>query len=393
MITIYLQFTIFALILLGIIFYHKHSLLIATGGTVMLLCFTVAASYLQLIPSFSVIGHVYEHGHLLINIFALLLGFTLLAKLFETSGAVSYIHMVLPNHWIGAFLLLLIIFLLSAILDNIACAILGVVTAKIIFKDKLHLGYLVAIVGASNAGGAGSVIGDTTTTMLWISGIPPLELAKAFLPAFVALFIFGLPLSYKQYYYQAMSFNLSDKQSFKLKNILGVAFCIVCIFIANLWDLPGLGLWMGLGLCAIFISLQWSLLKDSYKEASFLCLLIISATVLPTNFLPPPTVMSTLLVGVLSAFFDNIPLTSIAIKQGIQDWGLLSFSLGFGGSMMWFGSSAGVAVSSLLPEAKNSLRWMLYGSLLFIAFLVGCAIYLIVFGFEATHVSTYGVIQ
>jgi Na+/H+ antiporter NhaD/arsenite permease-like protein len=34
--------------------------------------------------------------------------------------------------------------------------------------------YLTAVVAAANAGGAGSVIGDTTTTMIWIAGVSPL---------------------------------------------------------------------------------------------------------------------------------------------------------------------------------------------------------------------------
>ena len=42
--------------------------------------------------------------------------------------------------------------------------------------------------------------------------------------------------------------------------------------------------------------------------------------------------------------FDNIPLTALALKQGGYDWGFLAYAVGFGGSMIWFGSSAGVAL-------------------------------------------------
>ena len=51
--------------------------------------------------------------------------------------------------------------------------------------------------------------------------------------------------------------------------------------------------------------------------------------------------------------FDNIPLTKLALEQGGYDWGALAYAVGFGGSMIWFGSSAGVAVSNLFPEAKS----------------------------------------
>ena len=50
--------------------------------------------------------------------------------------------------------------------------------AREVFRGKVHIGYLAAIVAASNAGGAGSVVGDTTTTMMWIDGVSPLSRAS-----------------------------------------------------------------------------------------------------------------------------------------------------------------------------------------------------------------------
>jgi len=59
-------------------------------------------------------------------------------------------------------------------------------------------------------------------------------------------------------------------------------------------------------------------------------------------------------LGFVSAVFDNIPLTELAIKQGGYDWGFLAFAVGYGGSMIWFGSSAGVALSNIYPESRSS---------------------------------------
>lgn len=59
----------------------------------------------------------------------------------------------------------------------------------------MHIGYLAAIVAAANAGGAGSVLGDTTTTRMWISGVPPLAVLPAYLGAAGALLVFGVPAS------------------------------------------------------------------------------------------------------------------------------------------------------------------------------------------------------
>ena len=66
---------------------------------------------------------------------------------------------------------------------------------------------------------------------------------------------------------------------------------------------------------------------------------------MPVDSLPDPSWRSVAGLGFLSAVFDNIPLTMLALAQGGYDWGLLAYAVGFGGSMMWFGSSAGVAVT------------------------------------------------
>src|SRR5262249_19151500 len=66
-------------------------------------------------------------------------------------------------------------------------------------------------------------------------------------------------------------------------------------------------------------------------------------------------------LGFLSSVFNNIPLTALALKQGGYDWGYLAYTVGFGGSMVWFGSSAGVAISNMYPEAKSVGLWLKHG--------------------------------
>ena len=77
---------------------------------------------------------------------------------------------------------------MSAFLDNIAAAVLGGVMARHVYKGRVCVGFLAAIVAASNAGGAGSVIGDTTTTLMWLHGVSPMLV----LPAYIAAFPSGL---------------------------------------------------------------------------------------------------------------------------------------------------------------------------------------------------------
>ena len=76
---------------------------------------------------------------------------------------------------------------MSAFLDNIAAAVIGGVMAKHVYGGRVSVGFLAAIVAAANAGGAGSVLGDTTTTLLWIGGVSPFTVVPAFVGSVAAL--------------------------------------------------------------------------------------------------------------------------------------------------------------------------------------------------------------
>ena len=80
--------------------------------------------------------------------------------------------------------------------------------------------------------------------------------------------------------------------------------------------------------------------------------------------------------------FDNIPLTALALKQGGYDWGVLAYAVGFGGSMIWFGSSAGIALSNMYPEARSVGRWLRHGWPVAIAYVVGFFVMLTLMGWE-----------
>jgi Na+/H+ antiporter NhaD/arsenite permease-like protein len=87
-------------------------------------------------------------------------------------------------------------------------------------------------------------------------------------------------------------------------------------------------------------------------------------------------------LGFVSAVFDNIPLTALAIKQGGYDWGFLAYAVGFGGSMIWFGSSAGVALSNMFPEAKSVGNWLRHGWHVALAYVVGFAVMAATLGWQ-----------
>ena len=96
-----------------------------------------------------------------------------------------------------------------------------------------------------------------------------------------------------------------------------------------------------------------------------------SASMMPVEKLPAASWPTTFGLGLLSSVFDNIPLTALALHQGGYDWGFLAYAVGFGGSMIWFGSSAGVALSNNFPEAKSVGLWLRHGWHVALAYVVG----------------------
>jgi len=127
---------------------------------------------------------------------------------------------------------------------------------------------------------------------------------------------------------------------------------------------------------------QWSLLPGALKGSIFLLSLVWCASLMPVERLPSASWPTTLGLGFLSAVFDNIPLTALAIRQDGYDWGFLAFSVGFGGSMIWFGSSAGVALSGMYPEARSLVTWIRQGWHVSVGFVAGYLVMLTLLGWH-----------
>ena len=110
--------------------------------------------------------------------------------------------------------------------------------------------------------------------------------------------------------------------------------------------------------------------------------LVTCASMMLVETLPAASWQTALGLGFVSAVFDNIPLTALALKQGGYDWGYLAYTVGFGGSMIWFGSSAGVALSNMYPEAKSVGLWLRHGWHVAAAYVVGFFLMLAVVGWH-----------
>ena len=284
--------------------------------------------------------------------------------------------------------------MLSSFLDNIAAALIGGAMAHTVFNKKLHIGYIAAIVAASNAGGSGSVVGDTTTTMMWISGISPAAVFHAYAAAVVALFVCGIPASRQQHAFSPIQRADAARSHVDWARMGIVGVILACRDLGqrrcqrplsaarrrvSLHRRGRVGRHSGDGALA---PPDWALLPGAVRGSCFLLSLVLAATMMPVEKLSAASWQTTFGLGFLSSVFDNIPLTALAIKQGGYDWGVLAYAVGFGGSMMWFGSSAGVAISSMYPEARSVVSWVRHGWHVAVAYVLGFAMVMAVLGWQ-----------
>ena len=188
----------------------------------------------------------------MVNLLGLLLGFAILSKIFEESGVPDVLPRFLPNDWKGPFILLIFVFILSSFLDNIAAALIGGTIALVVFNKKVHIGYIAAIVAASNAGGSGSVVGDTTTTMMWIDGVSAFNVLHGFIAAGIALLFFAWFASHQQDKYQRIQKNRKSKCENRWVKIFSVGLILAGAIISNiLYDMPALGVWIAIVIGAL----------------------------------------------------------------------------------------------------------------------------------------------
>jgi Na+/H+ antiporter NhaD/arsenite permease-like protein len=405
-----IEFILFASVLLGVALSHSNALRIAIGGAVTIALYKILFSPFKTGAGLAGFGaHLAHEWVILINLLLLLVGFALLAKHFEESEVPSVLPRWLPDDWKGCFVLLAIVFVLSAFLDNIAAAMIGGTIAFKVFNGKVHIGYLAAIVAASNAGGAGSVLGDTTTTMMWIAGVPPLHVLPAFIASTVALVVFGIPASLQQQETAPIQKDEVAHAPIDWARVGIVAAILVAAVSVNivvntqfnaysdLFPFLGTAVWVALLATAAIRKPDWHLIPGAFKGSIFLLSLVMCASMMPVEKLPAASWVTAFGLGFLSSVFDNIPLTALALKQGGYDWGFLAFAVGFGGSMIWFGSSAGVAISNIFPTARNVGQWLRHGWHIPLAYIVGYLVMLALIGFhhrmDPRTVQTPGTVQ
>jgi hypothetical protein len=221
--------------------------------------------------------------------------------------------------------------------------------------------------------------------MMWIDGVAAIDVLHGYVAAGTAFLVFAIPASLQQHRYSPIVKEGINPHRVDWARIGIVALMLLAAVSANVTvnrlpagiggRLPFLGIavWLVLLLTSGWRKPTWNIVPGAVTGSLFLLALVVCASLMPVDKLPAASPATTLGLGFLSAVFDNIPLTKLALEAGGYDWGFVAYAVGFGGSMIWFGSSAGVAVSNRFPEAKSVAAWLRGGWHVVLAYVVGFA--------------------
>ena len=309
-------------------------------------------------------------------------------------------------------------FILSAIIDNLTATIVLITILQKVIQDRnTRLWFAGLIIVAANAGGAWSPIGDVTTTMLWIGKkVTMPELIKyLFIPSVVCMVVPTLIASR----YKAFRGTINNKELSEIKKspfgsrmlYLGLGSILFVPFFKQITHLPPyVGMMLSLAVVAAFAELYSSakfslsnidetaddhaihspvhtaLTKIELPSILFFLGILMAVGALEslgllfnfagqlTQAIPNMDIVVSLF-GVISAVIDNVPLVAASMgmfSQGPDDpiWHAIAFAAGTGGSMLVFGSAAGVVAMGM--EKINFFWYFKKISILaFVGFLSG----------------------
>jgi hypothetical protein len=222
---------------------------------------------------------------------------------------------------------------------------------------------------------------------------------EAFVAASLAVVIFGIPASLQQHRHSPIIKHAPSGLTIEWTRVFIVALILVSAIAANIIcnvrfpdvldrvPVLGLAVWAAILVAAPLRRPDWEVMPETFKGTVFLLALVTCASMMPVERLPAASWQTAMGLGFVSAVFDNIPLTALALKQGGYDWGFLAYAVGFGGSMIWFGSSAGVALSNMYPEGKSVGLWLRHGWHVAVAYVISFFFMLAMLGWhpDAPH--------
>ena len=319
------------------------------------------------------------------------------------------------------WLIALITFFLSAVLDNLTTTIVMISILNKLIENKKNKWLLLGLVIiASNAGGAWSPIGDVTTTMLWIGGqISPLNIMQqTFFASLVSMIVPTLIINYSIKGDIALKSSLEPNLNFYSnsleRNLIFYVGLGCLLFVPLFKSITHLPPYMGMLLCLGIIwsiteiihhkkqddekgplSVSHALRKIDTTSILFFFGILMSISSLEVVGILPALAnklnnsigninIVAICIGLLSAVFDNVPLVAAlqsmySLEEFPKDhyfWELLAFTAGTGGSCLIIGSAAGVAVMGI---EKIDFFWYLkkISWIALIGFMVGVATFIL----------------
>jgi NhaD family Na+/H+ antiporter len=330
-------------------------------------------------------------------------GFTVVTNLIQTQSKRKML-------WVVS----LITFFLSSVLDNLTTTILMVsLLRKLVSDPKEKLLLCCLIVIAANAGGAWTPIGDVTTTMLWIEGqLSSLAVMKSlFLPSLVSLLVPLLCFHFqvKGKLSTPKKEDTKGEPGSRLVFMLGVGSLIfVPVFKALTGLPPFMGILIGLSVLWLvtdglhhryearhYLRVPYIFTKIDIAGVLFFLGILLCVGALETAHILPDlaiwlgqkvsdlSVIATL-IGLFSAIVDNVPLVAAtmgmySLQQFPMDhtlWHMIAYAAGTGGSILIIGSSSGVALMGM--EKIDFVTYMRKASLpALLGYLAGMGVYLL----------------
>ena len=335
----------------------------------------------------------------------------------------------------------IVTFFLSAILDNLTTSIVMVsLIRKLVPNKSMRLFFAGMIVVAANAGGAWSPIGDVTTTMLWIGGQITAGniITTLLLPSIVCMVI---PLLYLQFTLKgelgetSQSHEVASPSSHghghnaiangepirgsKTMLFVGVGGLISVPIFKTVTHLPPyLGMLLALGVLWVVSELinpdMDEAEKRPYTAAGALTRIDVPSVLFFLGILLAVSSLQSMgtlanfaayldetlgdnriiitLIGILSSIVDNVPLVAASMGMYSMEvypvdnmiWEYLAYCAGTGGSVLIIGSAAGVAVMGM---EKIDFIWYLkkISLLALLGYFAGAVVYLLTYPFFAVH--------
>ncbi len=382
----------------------EHALNVNKTATALItgvVCWTV---YALMRPGGETVGHqLGEHVAGIAEILFFLLGAMTVVELIDAHNGFTLITDRIASRNTRALLWIisLLAFFLSALLDNLTTAIVMVsVLRKLVRNAEQRRTLAGMVILAANAGGAWSPIGDVTTTMLWIGGqiTTTSIIGQLFLPSFVSLCV---PLGILTFTYSADAqatpsvnpgreavgisrpyVTKTARRERRLMLAIGLGGMLFVPVFKTITHLPPyMGMMLVLGLIWVASEILHSD-KDEAERQKFTAAYALSRIDAPSilfflgillavgaleatgvlrnvaealNQSIGNTDVIVFLIGLASAVIDNVPI--VAAATGMYDvhtyptdaklWTFLAYCAGTGGSLLVIGSAAGVAVMGM----------------------------------------------